>query len=87
MKRHDQKSQRSGRAGTAALSPLLAYAACVGCAGSVGLAPGDVPSCPEVVLVEAELAPGDCLSDEALSALTTHCESLERIRGGHPDDE
>ena len=81
MRRCVQISKTSRRVAIAAASLSIA---CAGCPTVSGVAPGDVPHCPQVVLDGA--AESD-LSDEALSALTTHCESLERIRGGDTDDE
>ena len=57
---------------------------CVGCQHATGVAPGDVPPCPAVVLDAA--AEASCLSDEALSSLVNLCESLVVIREGELDE-
>lgn len=51
-----------------------------GCCTDSGIAPGDIPPCPQSVLAEALLADAECLSDEALAALVVHCEAIEILR-------
>jgi len=56
----------------------------VGCRHATGVAPGDVPPCPAVLVESA--AEASCLSAEALSSLVNLCESLVVIRGGDIDE-
>lgn len=77
MRKHVPRSRKFWR--TVPIASLLALGF-AGCSTPGGLAGGDLPPCPESVLVEALVADSACLTSEALADLVTYCEAIDRLR-------